>query len=549
MTRNRFIGLGLMVALLVAAPAFAGDRATVRTGAASLDWQTAGDHGRTILVVSGPKGIERFEFAAGTQPSLSVFDPNGGLRADGNYRWEISAEPKAGTVVRGEGDLALTRAEGGFVESGTFAIRDGAFDAGTEIEPRRLEAAPQAAKGGIPDGDGDSLNDQVIPDDLIVQGSGCFGFDCVNNESFGFDTIRLKENNLRIKFEDTSVGTFPTNDWQLTANDSASGGSSKFSIEDITGSRVPFTVTAGAATNSLFLDSTGRMGLRTSTPVLDLHINTSNTPAIRLEQNSSGGFTAQTWDIGANEANFFVRDVTGGSKLSFRIRPGAPTSSLDISSDGDVGIGTGSPSQKLHVLGSDGTTQYLVQETGTAGVNRVLMSLSNTGPVSTELVNTDTGGVTWRINNLVGGLALNNTSNTGNEALLSPTGTLTVLQTVVELSDRNRKNNIVPVDSNDILDRVERLPVSTWSFIDSDPAERHLGPMAQDFAALFGLGQNDTTISARDMAGVSLAAIQALSQELESKKTEIESLKSQNADLAARLAAIEAAVAKLAEQQ
>src|SRR5256886_13312646 len=55
----------------------------------------------------------------------------------------------------------------------------------------------------------------------------------------------------------------PIYDWQLTANDSASGGSSKFSIEDITGSKVPFTVTAGAATNSIFVDSTGRLGLRT----------------------------------------------------------------------------------------------------------------------------------------------------------------------------------------------------------------------------------------------------------------------------------------------
>ena len=74
-----------------------------------------------------------------------------------------------------------------------------------------------------------SVADQVIPDDLIVQGSTCVGFDCINNESFGFDTIRLKENNTRIKFEDTSLAGFPTNDWQLTANDSASGGASKFS--------------------------------------------------------------------------------------------------------------------------------------------------------------------------------------------------------------------------------------------------------------------------------------------------------------------------------
>jgi len=80
-------------------------------------------------------------------------------------------------------------------------------------------------------------------------------------------------------------------------------------------------------------------------------MNTSDTPAIRFEQNSSGGFTAQTWDIGANEANFFVRDTTGGSRLPFRIRPGAPTSSIDISANGNVGIGTASPTSRLTVNG------------------------------------------------------------------------------------------------------------------------------------------------------------------------------------------------------
>src|ERR1700709_1525377 len=83
---------------------------------------------------------------------------------------------------------------------------------------------------------GKAVADQVIPDDLIVQGSTCVGLDCVNNESFGFDTIRLKENNTRIKFDDTStLGGFAANDWQLTANDSAVGGLNKFSIENTTG--------------------------------------------------------------------------------------------------------------------------------------------------------------------------------------------------------------------------------------------------------------------------------------------------------------------------
>ena len=144
-----------------------------------------------------------------------------------------------------------------------------------------------------------------------MQGSACIGLDCVNNESFGFDSIRIKENNTRIKFDDTSVGAFSANDWQLTANDSASGGLSKFSIEDITGSRVPLTLEGGASTNSIYVSSSGQVGFRRSTPVLDLHVNTNNTPGIRLEQNNSGGFTAQTWDIAGNEANFFVRAVPG----------------------------------------------------------------------------------------------------------------------------------------------------------------------------------------------------------------------------------------------
>jgi len=78
---------------------------------------------------------------------------------------------------------------------------------------------------------GSTRADTVIPDDLIVQGSACVGLDCVNNEPFGFDTIRLKENNTRILFFDTSTSAgFPNNQWQLTANDSASGGLNKFPL-------------------------------------------------------------------------------------------------------------------------------------------------------------------------------------------------------------------------------------------------------------------------------------------------------------------------------
>jgi hypothetical protein len=239
---------------------------------------------------------------------------------------------------------------------------------------------------------GKAIADTVIPDDLIVQGSACVGLDCVDGESFGFDTIRLKENNTRIKFDDTSTSPgFPNNDWQLTANDSASGGLNKFSIENTTVGTIPFTVVGPAPTNSLFVADTGKVGLRTATPLLDLHITTGDTPAQRLEQTSASGFTAQTWDIGGNEANFFVRDLTGGSRLPFRIRPGAPTSSIDINASGNVGIGTASPGLNTafatHILTVHGGTTRGMLEL----VNAATDAAANTAGQVGFFANANTG--------------------------------------------------------------------------------------------------------------------------------------------------------------
>jgi hypothetical protein len=253
--------------------------------------------------------------------------------------------------------------------------------------------------------------DTVIPDDLIVQGSACVGLDCVDGESFGFDTIRLKENNTRIKFDDTSTSPgFPNNDWQLTANDSASGGLNKFSIENTTVATVPFTIVGSAPTNSLFVDSSGRLGIKTAVPGLNIHISTGDTPAQRFEQTSASGFTAQTWDIGANEANFFVRDLTGGSRLPFRIRPGAPTSSIDINASGNVGIGTASPG-----LNSGSATHILTVHGGTT---RGMLELVN---AQADALGNTTGQV--------GFFATANTAANGKQvaAILSDTAGTTAL--------------------------------------------------------------------------------------------------------------------------
>ena len=210
--------------------------------------------------------------------------------------------------------------------------------------------------------------DQVFIDDIIVGGSACIGFDCVNGESFGFDTIRLKENNLRIKFVDTSTSaSFPTNDWQLTANDSSNGGANKFSIDDIDAGRTPFTIEAGAPSHSLYVDGGGQIGLGTSTPVVEMHMVDGYTPTMRLEQDGSSGFSQQTWDVAGNETNFFIRDATNGSKLPFRIFPNAPSDALTIEgSTGDIGLGTTTPSDAVEIVRS-GAANVRFRDTSTGG--------------------------------------------------------------------------------------------------------------------------------------------------------------------------------------
>lgn len=204
------------------------------------------------------------------------------------------------------------------------------------------------------------ISDQDDPDnskyffaeDLYVAGSIGFGFDIVNGESFGFNTMIMRENNLRILFEDNSTGTFPGNDWIIEINSTVNGGDSYYAVQDATAGVIPFKIMAGAPADALFVNDNGNVGFGTSNPVTKVHLKNGNTPTVRLEQDNTGGWTPQTWDIAGNEANFFIRDATNGSTLPFRIQPGAPSSSLTIKSTGNVGIGTWNPTENLEVVGN-----------------------------------------------------------------------------------------------------------------------------------------------------------------------------------------------------
>lgn len=472
--------------------------------------------------------------------------------------------------------------------------------------------------------------DQQFLDDVIVTGSLCVGQDCVNGEGFGFDTIRLKENNLRIKFQDTSTtGSFPSVDWQLTANDSSNGGENHFAIENIDNGTIPFKVMSGAGTNALHIAASGNVGFGTSTPIVELHVKSGNTPTLRLEQDGSSGFAAQSWDVGGNETNFFVRDTTNGSLLPFKIFPGASNNSLIIDPDGDVGIGTASPDGMFDIAHPSDANNHavLVSPTGNFGINidnaylpNGLLDVQTTGGTSgftvqsdgdvgigtsapsgrfevksidgnTSFFNVGNDGVAYFNSNFFDGdssvcagsapcgvysslvtieetastsegrmllnlknnaaswLGLENTSSNeqwiisnspnslnfvfvehNTDALKVPlqifnNGDVKMAGTLYANSSRDLKENLVAVNVDETLELLQNLPLYNWNYIENEEGNEHIGPMAQDFYKLFGLGRDNEHISSLDVNGVSLAAIQALYSKIKELESEIESLK------------------------
>jgi hypothetical protein len=523
---GRTLILTAIFMLLCSTFAFAGADDVIgkaRVTASAVQWLGSGNFESLRLTVTGPDGQQyREDFANGAALS---FSPMKGA-ADGTYLYELRATPHISAEVRAQ--LRAARAAGdddaisriqtaagireSIVQSGAFTIHNGSLIPSDTIEPAaKTMAAPGTASSSTRPGVSPTTMDVVTADDAIIQGSLCVGLDCVNNESFGFDTIRLKENNTRIKFEDTSTGAgFPTTDWQLTANDSASGGQNKFSIEDITDSKVPFTVTGNAPTNSIFVASTGKVGFGNSAPVLNLHVTATDTPAIRQEQTNGGGFTAQTWDIGANEANWFVRDVTGGSRLPLRIRPGAPTSSVDISANGNTGVGTASPATKLDAVGTMRATNQTVP-TGGAGTEIDYVPSGNTGTIRAF----DRGAATYKnmaINDTVfvtggsgGFVGIGVSSPTRpleatSGAFLSAGGTWT------NASSRSYKENIQDLDATSAMDALAKLNPVTYVY-KVDPSEHHVGFIAEDVPALVATTDRKS-LSPMDIVAVLTKAVQ-----------------------------------------
>ena len=338
-------------------------------------------------------------------------------------------------------------------------------------------------------------------------------------------------------------------------NDVYSSGS--IGMHQITSGQWPFVIESGADTGLLYLDGNNNIGINTTSPSYTLDIHAA-TPEIEMDDTSAGAGMAHL----QMSTNTFTLEGNSQQDI-FNMDTRAGNYALNIDADSEVGIGTNTPSKKLHVRGSDSAnlsdstiTARIENVTGTTG-SRHMLQLVNRGNPLLWFHNTQ-NDIRWSMNPIDTSFVFSRGGSGGYEMQLYSNGNLVIRGTLTQNSDRNTKKNIEAVNPVNVLDKVAALPISTWQFKNDTEKSRHLGPMAQDFYAAFGLGRDEKGIAPVDVSGVALAAIKGLNTVVKDKDAKIVQLEGKVADLEeklqaqqeqlARLSALEPVVAKLVHQ-
>ena len=142
-----------------------------------------------------------------------------------------------------------------------------------------------------------------------------------------------------IHLVDTSSST-TSDDWEIRTEDGL------LRMGRLAGNQQLFTLEIDAPTNTLHVDSSGRIGINTTVPVATLQID-STLPEIRLDDTSSGGGLVDLLMFG----NKFSVQGNGGTFGIMHIDTRAPFTAVLIDENGRVGLGKTAPQASLHVGG------------------------------------------------------------------------------------------------------------------------------------------------------------------------------------------------------
>ncbi len=376
-----------------AAPGMAGEPAqsgtpvaSLRIGPAGVDWLPHVDYDRLVLTVSGPGDFLIYrDFTAGQAPTFSPIDAKGDRLSDGVYAYELRVVPNLSREVRES--LAKARETGDdsaveelrkngklqektLVQSGYLSVRGGSF-----IDPASLQRASSKKPASKPPLGGITAKDVVQNDNLIVTGTACIGNNCTTGN--GGLPLRLKDIFTQIYFEDVNDGFSFSRDWVLQANDFL-GGSDHFFVADVDAGTTPFSIEGNTPNNALYVRNNGNLGLGTSTPAVRLDVKASSSGAAteRLQNSSSTGYSGTEYLDNAGNVDLFFGLDNANANTRFNSINNFPiailtnsTERMRVTSNGKIGIGTASPTEKLHVFENADVNTVLTVENPNTGLS------------------------------------------------------------------------------------------------------------------------------------------------------------------------------------
>tara|TARA_R110001592_G_scaffold142133_5_gene364118 strand:+ start:97 stop:5610 length:5514 start_codon:yes stop_codon:yes gene_type:complete len=164
------------------------------------------------------------------------------------------------------------------------------------------------------------------------------------------------------------------------------GGIDKFQIKDHIGNN-PLQIEHNTPTNTLYLDSSGMVGIGLSNPTQKLHVKGTTLPTQTLIQTTTGNaiFKVQTSVsqfslVGNGVSNQFTIYDANSTNTPFKLEGGSPSFALMIDSNGRIGLGTQTPESNLHVLGlTDGSVPMMIIEGGGGILEQDILILRDLG--------------------------------------------------------------------------------------------------------------------------------------------------------------------------
>ena len=330
-------------------------------------------------------------------------------------------------------------------------------------------------------------------------------------------------------------------DWTLCVDSGCAGPAEGFNIawEDApAGLAIPFSIETGTPNNLLYLGAVGSVGINTAVPdpASNLHVAGGN---VLLDPVGTAG----DWFINPGSQGLWFVNDDGSPTNPVKFQNDAPSNSLVVAPDGRVGLGSGSPAAALEIQQLAPDMQFTDASNGsTFGLEysnaflrlkgrdgQDLGKIHTQAPVGT--FTTDAQGrtgygtanpaasfnVKYRGAHGAVPIFLAQAANNDEIFRINLNGNAVLEGTLTENSDVNAKTNIQRLDYEHVLQALAGMDIHRWQYKDAQGVD-HIGPMAQDFRAAFGLGDSDTQISSLDTSGVALAAIRALDEENQNLK-------------------------------